>query len=208
MTDLEKSIANTPKVFEAGRETEWNKFWDISTANGTRTVFDRMCYGWETDVITANRPIAHVGLSYAFGETKIDEVNIDLLVKDPLRISGNALTGTFLRSTVRTVKKLGVCAKLSSYTHTFGECYNLENIILEGDVNANIDFQYSPLLSKASIESIVLALYAEATGKTLTLSETAVNNAFETAEGLADGSTSAEWIALRGTKTNWTISLA
>ena len=46
-----------------------------------------------------------------------------------------------------------------------------------------------------------------ASGKTLTLSLTAVNNAFETSAGAKDGSTSAEWTALVDAKTNWTITL-
>ena len=47
-----------------------------------------------------------------------------------------------------------------------------------------------------------------ASGKTITFSKTAVNKAFETSAGANDGSTSAEWLALVGTKPNWTISLA
>ena len=107
---------------------------------------------------------------------------------------------------METIPKLGVSPR-TTYSGAFGDCTALVNITFEGDIGNNIDFKQSPLLSKASIGSIVSALYAEATGKALTLSETAVNNAFETEEGLADGSTSAEWTELVGTKPNWTITL-
>lgn len=63
-------------------------------------------------------------------------------------------------------------------------------------------------LSKDSIISIVNALSTTATGKTVTLSKTAVNNAFATTEGGTDGSTSEEWLALVGTKPNWTFVYA
>lgn len=62
-------------------------------------------------------------------------------------------------------------------------------------------------LSKADITSVVNALSATTSGLTVTLSQTAVNAAFETASGVNDGSTSTEWLTLAGTKTNWTITL-
>lgn len=62
-------------------------------------------------------------------------------------------------------------------------------------------------LSKPSITSIINCLSTTTSGLTVTLSKTAVNNAFETSEGVADGSTSQEWLNLVATKTNWTISL-
>lgn len=88
------------------------------------------------------------------------------------------------------------------------KCPALENIIIEGTIGQNgFDIHWSTLLSKDSITSIINALSATTTGLTVTLSLTAVNNAFETSEGAADGSTSEEWTSLAGTKSNWTISL-
>ena len=60
----------------------------------------------------------------------------------------------------------------------------------------------------AAVINIFSVLSTDSTGKTLSLSLGAVDTAFETAEGLGDGSTSAEWLALRATKENWTITLA
>ena len=45
------------------------------------------------------------------------------------------------------------------------------------------------------------------TGQAVSVKKDAVNIAFETSAGAGDGSTSAEWLALVATKTNWTISL-
>lgn len=96
-----------------------------------------------------------------------------------------------------------------SFSHTFYACYALEHLVLEGVIGQNgLDLRYSQKLSKASIISIINALSTTTTGLTVTLSKTAVDNAFATAEGAADGSTSAEWTALRNTRTNWTIALA
>ena len=75
-------------------------------------------------------------------------------------------------------------------------------------IASSLDMKSCTLLSKASITSIINALSSTTSGLTVTLSKTAVNTAFETESGGADGSTSQEWLALATTKSNWTISLA
>lgn len=88
----------------------------------------------------------------------------------------------------------------SEYTKMFQNCYALEEIIVEGAILRDFDIHWSTKLNKESITSIVNVLSDDATGQTLSLSSTAVTNAF--------GSTTAdEWTALVATKQNWTISL-
>ena len=94
-----------------------------------------------------------------------------------------------------------------SFSNTFQKCPLLRTINIEGVIGKDIDFQSSTLLSHDSIVSVINALSATATGRTATFSKTAVQNAFETSEGAADGSTSEEWLNLIATKPNWTISL-
>jgi len=98
----------------------------------------------------------------------------------------------------------------SDGSQTIGNCFTnttaLANITITGCIGNAINMRYSPL-SKASIESVVNALSSTSTNKTATLNQTAVNGAFETAEGAADGSTSAGWLALVASKPNWTITL-
>ena len=72
----------------------------------------------------------------------------------------------------------------------------IEEVAFEGIIGQDIDFQSCPL-NKASILSIVEHLSTTASGKTLTLKQTAVNNAF----------TTQEWNTLIAPKSNWTISL-
>lgn len=88
-----------------------------------------------------------------------------------------------------------------TYGNTFNGCSALKDIVIEGEILNTVTFQNSSKLTKDSIISIVSSLGEGVTGKTLTLSNTAVTNAF--------GSTdSDEWKALRATKPNWTISFA
>lgn len=110
------------------------------------------------------------------------------------------------------------CAKLISidginvaescvFNSAFNSCTELKHVIFYGTIGNNLTLQYSTKLDKESITSIVSILSTSVSGKTLTLSKSAVNNAFETAEGLADGTTSTEWATLIADKSNWTISL-
>ena len=80
----------------------------------------------------------------------------------------------------------------------FNGCVNLVNLTITGTLATN-GFDVSPCtkLSKESITSIIKALSDTTSGLTVTLSQTAINNAF----------TTDEWNALVATKKNWTISL-
>lgn len=94
---------------------------------------------------------------------------------------------------------------------TFGYAGALENVVVEGKIGANnknvaFNTKWSKKLSKASIINLITALADNKSG-TATFSTTAVNKAFETAEGLKDGSSSTEWQTLLATKPTWTISL-
>jgi hypothetical protein len=81
---------------------------------------------------------------------------------------------------------------------------NIKNITFEGVIGQNLDISYKEQNSKKSwlsadsIRNIIEHLSDTASGKTLTLSNTAVNNAF----------TTDAWNALIATKSNWTITLA
>lgn len=167
---------------------------------------------WAEEPVDLNSIFSVCGVIIDLSETtnmlySFQNANISSVPEILLGDNVNALNATFSGcKRLETIPKLGVSPR-TTYSGAFSDCTALANITFEGDIGNNIDFKWSPLLSKASIESIVSALYAEATGKALTLSGTAVNNAFETEEGLADGSTSAQWAELVGTKPNWTISL-
>ena len=105
-------------------------------------------------------------------------------------------------------------------------CSSLKNLVISGIIGNDIDFQWSKMLTKDSIKGklateeeiamgenlvainnkmyyggIITAL-SDTQGATLTLSKVAVDNAFETSERAADGSTSDEWLNLIASKAN------
>lgn len=103
---------------------------------------------------------------------------------------------------------LTVSDACTNFYNTFYYCSELTDLTFtEGsEIAASINLQWSPL-SKSSIESVMAALSDTTTGTTASFKQTAVDTAFETAEGLADGSTSDAWLELVATKENWIISL-
>jgi hypothetical protein len=84
------------------------------------------------------------------------------------------------------------------FSNSFLNCHNLENLVIEGTLGTTgLNLQWSTKLSKASITSIINCLSSTTSGLSITLSETAVNNAF----------TTEEWEALESTKPNWIKAL-
>lgn len=94
------------------------------------------------------------------------------------------------------------CIASSAFASTFTSCSALEDIeFVPNTIKISIECHWCTKLSKASITSIINGLSADTSGNTVTLSKTAVNNAF-------GGTESDEWLALVATKPNWTISLS
>ena len=115
--------------------------------------------------------------------------------KAPIYFRHTGATLVFSGTSLQTIKLLDVVESVT-YTNWFLNCTALENITMSGVIGNDFDIHYSPL-TKASIESIIEHLSDNVSGKVLTLSETAVNNAFSTDE----------WNSLKAQKPNWGFSL-
>lgn len=212
-------------VYDAGKKSEYDAFWDAIQQNGNRTDYDSGFRNWQIEKIEPKYPIRTASIAYMFYLCKnltelpqfesvfsggefagafaafnscelLEEVNIDIIPRE-------SASNTFINSTFNGCKKLRTIQKVVSlasfnWSTTFNNCISLEEVTIEGVIGQNgLNLQWSPKLSKASITNIINCLDTTTTGLTVTLSQTAVNNAF----------TSDEWAALTNTKTNWTISL-
>lgn len=119
-----------------------------------------------------------------------------------------------------SAQKITLKNSWNALDNTFNSCSKLEELTFlktnsdgEDEIRENfIDtFSFtlgSSPLNKQSIIGVIKGLSTQASGLKVTFKQTAVNTAFETAEGLADGSTSEEWLALVATRPNWTVLLA
>lgn len=221
-----------------GGDNYYDTFWDLYLQNGERTKFDYAFAGagWTDDTFKPNRNISVVSSSYMFHSSKIKNLKALTetlgIVIDFSKCTG--FTYTFgaceitdigivdVRSSVGSIQYFAYNNKMlvnfekliinenTAFSKTaFQGTDKLEEIRIEGTLGTNgFDVHWSTKLSKASITSIINCLSTTTSGLSITLAKTAVNNAFETADGLADGSNSEEWLALIATRQNWTITLA
>ena len=110
-------------------------------------------------------------------------------------IEGTPINLSFINGDTRTISM-------------FERCDSLKEVRFQGILSYALNLGDSKDLSKASILNLSSCLSADVSEKALTLNKEAVDKAFETSSGAADGSTSTEWAELIATKPNWTISLA
>lgn len=217
-----------------GMQTEYDRFWDAYQEYGNRTEYTYAFagYGWTDDVLQPKYDIKPLKGEYMFANAR-GLVHVDKAIKKAGIVfdTSNCTDFTnFLLSntTVKTMplidisKAQGVTnlfayaialnsvklivSEIAVFKDSFNNCIALTDIEIFGVIGNSVDFRWSPL-NKASITSIINALSTTATGQTLTLKLSAVNTAFETSAGAGDGSTSTEFAALVGTKTNWTITM-
>lgn len=226
---------NEKKVYDAGAKSEYDRFWDSYQANGTRTDYEGLFtrQGWNNTTFKPKYDMYPTDVFNMFSGCSItghlkDRLNGKILdtsnATRTTQIFSNSKIGGVGEIDVRkaptdnhymfgwnyslhTIDKL-IVDENTTYTGWFNSTTNLQNLTIEGTI-ANNGFSVSSCkkLSKASIESIINALSALTSALSVTLSKTAVDNAFETSEGAADGTTSAEWANLISTKPNWTIAL-
>lgn len=228
-----ESVDTTP-VFEAGKKSEYDAFWDAYQTNGNRVRYINgfSGWGWNNDTFRPKYSMFPAEASEMFWFFRGAEIHtwmeangivldfsnctsVDNIFQysavEHLTVldfsKANRIYYCFFNSTnLQTIEKL-VVAESEFFQNAFHYCVSLVNLTIEGTIGQNgLNLSWSPL-SKASLTSVVNALSSTTTGLTVILRLSAVNTAFETTAGAADGSTSDEWTALIATKSNWTINL-
>lgn len=217
--ELELSIYGN----DTGKKSEYDEFWGYLQQNGGRTDYGYgfAGEGWTEASFKPKYNIYPIVARYMFctaAKLKIDFVEHLAKLGVALDFSRATsinhafsycyatrigvvdtrkapnLNGLFEYSRFVTIEKLILKDDGSqTFSSTFGGQTLLENITIEGVIGKAIDCGACSKLTKASIISIVNALSTTTSGLTVTLSKTAVNNAF----------TTDEWNALRATKPDW-----
>lgn len=125
-----------------------------------------------------------------------------------IRIPATSYFGTWANcSSLHTIDIIR-CSKTTYFNSAFINCSALQNVVFRGEIaQTGLDLHWSTALSHDSICSVLQCLSADASGKSVTLSLTAVNAVFETAPGINDGAQSEAWAQLAATKSNWNIHL-
>lgn len=231
---VEVEEVDTDVAFEAGREAEYDAFWDAFQQFGKRTDYSNS-FGaiWDDNTFKPKYDMKPTSGYMMFRSTNITDLR-NLPVKLDFSRANNAqymfqwanikyigvidvrnvtteLSGMFaymqsLISIDKIIFKEDGTQKIDA--SMFASASSLTELTIEGCIGKSLNLQWSKLLTRDSIMSVINALSSTTSGLTLTLSQTAVSNAFETSAGVADGVTSAEWLALTATKSNWNIALA
>ena len=206
----------------AGRQAEYDAFWDAYQQNGSRTDYRQAFagYGWKVEIFKPKHDM-HVTNGYMMFMN--NQISVDL--PDTLGVVLDFANSTTLQYTFNSTRftRIGVVdgRKAGQFMDTFGYCFYLHtidkiicndnttftnncfvsctalaNITFEGTIGNSINFQWCPL-TKASITNIIEHLSSTATGQTCTFKKSAKEAAF----------TNDEWAELIADKTNWTFSL-
>lgn len=189
---------------EQGKEEAYDAFWDAFQDNGARSnyenAFRNVC--WTDKCYNPKYPINTDRIGWMFMGCKLTDTKVPITHKGQT----NATYVFYDALTMVTIRSLTVDEN-TTYSSWFTRAEALENITFEGVIGSDIDMHWSTKLTNASLRSIITHISASTSGFAVSLSNTAVNKAFETSVGANDGSTSEEWLALIATKNNWTISL-
>ena len=232
---------NVPKVYEAGKKAEYDRFWDIYQNYGERVNYDNAFSGegWTTELFKPKYNIIPTNCYMTFRQNKmnidlveyLENLGIELDFSQSTNFqftfhtsnfthigvvdARNSTTASSLDSTFYNNRSLVTIDKIilneqatKQFASTFNLCTGIQNVAFEGEINTDgLNFQWSTKLSKDSITNIFNQLSPTTSGLKITLSKTAVNDAFGIDVGdettYPEGS---EYYTLRHSKDNWTIS--
>ena len=178
----------------SGGDNWYDTFWDSVQDSGNRTNYARVFGGpaWNDITFNPKYPISTTTASEMFRycmitqKEKFSYVDFSncsnfssafastIAVEFPTIDASNSTTGYYMFSAcyyLETIEKLIVSEKIKNYSGTFGGCSALKNITFEGIIAVNISFAQSPLLTNASVQSVIDCLkdLTGATTQTLTL---------------------------------------
>lgn len=223
---IQTIVENEQLVYEAGKQSEYDKFWDAFQDYGKRTNYEYAFYngfgGWSNwfypkyDIVPINaanmfRYNTDLNLKEALAK---NNVKLDFSQCTNIGSCFNyADVGDLPEINTKSLSSIPSCfntcrsKKIDKFilkddgsqifNNTFAAYQSLQDIVFEGVIGQDLKLNSCTNLSKVSIENIVSVLSATATGKTLSISKTAKEREF----------TEEEWQTLIATKSNWTISL-
>lgn len=228
---------NEQRVYDAGKKSEYDSFWDEFQGEGNRVDYTYAFggFGWTPEVFKPKYDIKATAATSMFqGARRLVDV-VDCLERAGVAFDTSDCTNyvNFANSAIaitalpplyiskvkgRSVQNMvAYCYALKELTlvdatkdidwyNAFSRTDALTDLKITGEIGYSINLQHSPL-SKASIENVLSILSSEVTGQTATFKKTAVDVAFETSSGAADGSTSDEWAELVAQCQTWTVSV-
>ncbi len=174
---------NTEEAFEAGKQAEYDRFWDSYQQNGNRQnhQFAFAGLGWNAETFKPKYPMI---VNYAFemfrGSGSIDCTIVDMDFSACTSFNNFARESGIIRFGTIDVRKASTpsytfydCEQLETIekiilkddgttnignSTIFQGCNKLKNITFEGVIGTNLDMHWSSLLTHESLMSIIGAL--------------------------------------------------
>ena len=226
--------------YTEGKQAEYDAFWDAYQQEGKRTFYRYAFNfgGWTEQNFKPKYDIIPTGeITSIFANTTINADLVEICEKQGIVMDFSQITqfeycfqnSDFTRvgvidarksdkfvsvfsgaKNLVTIDEIILSKKCTNYSNAFTNCSALKNVKFSGEIVNSLNIYYSHKLSRASIESLINCLSDTTSEKTLTLSRTAVDKAFEYYDSdgeLQNGAASWEWYELTESKPNWTISL-
>lgn len=214
--------------YEKGKQAEHDAFWDVYQENGSASREYEYAFrdGFNDENFKPKYDF-HIKGNYSgsgmFYRSKITDIVACLNRQGVVWECSQALRldSTFQQTLTKTVPIIDASV-LTRLQQTFNNATNLQEIVINnlqaactfsiafnscsalttvsitGEIGNDINFQWSTKLTRASIENIINHLSNTASGKKLTLSKTATENAFPVWD---------DWGALVMAHQNWTLAL-
>lgn len=221
MSIAEKLITiaeNEHKVYEAGKQAERDVFWGGLQNSGTRNNYSRTFFqaakldDWfypKYDFnISSSAAEMFRGATCSTGFDLVQRLDDCGVTMNFTGCSNFQLAFAWLPVKSLPIINVSGIKNESGIDQAFAGCSALVNLSFAGTLSVkSLNLQWSKKLSKASIESIIGVLSPTTSGLSITLSKTAVDNAFPP---IIDGEEiydNVDWLSLINDKDNWTINL-
>lgn len=159
--------------YEDGKQAEYDKFWDVFQQNGKRNYYTSTFAYWNDDIYNPKYTLIVVNGNTAYYNATVTDTKVPVDITN-VTTNGQVFYGA---TDLVTVRKLIVAETSPVSSGLFNGCKALENITIEGVIGKNFDIHWSKKLSADSIRNIIEHLSDNVSGKTLKLSETAVDTA-------------------------------
>ncbi len=168
---LDAMAVGVGEVYEAGKQAEYDRFWDAFQNNGNKNIYDQtFAYNnWTEETYNPKYDILCVNSSVAGRQTFNNFVALTD-IKVPIRATNTRIVAMFSGCTkLKTIPLLELNG-VTDFNTAFSNCNALENITIAGTIEINISFANSSLLTDASVQSIIdhLKDLTGATAQTLT----------------------------------------
>lgn len=151
--NLDQIAISVDKVFDSGKQTEYDAFWDGYQNNGNRTDYSYAFYGsgWNEITYKPKYPIIAEAASYGYANSNIVEI-------DKVDVSGvKNLYALFSTSRLlQRINKLKVTDGVTNCLNMFRNCEALTDVTFEGSWNlTGLNLQWSKNLTRESILSLI-----------------------------------------------------